>query len=123
MTTHHYGQPLKVTVKDGLLRIEIGVNVLASAARFSDWANPFDEARDDNIRTFAILDPAVLAIDVCNAMEREREDGSTPLSDFLDAMTQAALDDGSIACEYEQAIKHGETSPLETWASADLKGK
>ena len=114
---NHYGRPLTVGVEKGALVIRIGVQTLAHATVYADWANPFDEARDDYIRTFAIVDPRELAVDVGHAMMREREDGSTPLSDFLDAMTQAAIDDGSLAChEDEQHIKHGETAECETWA-------
>lgn len=114
--SHHYGKPLAVKVRDGKLVIEIGVDVLAHAASYADWANPFDERRDDYIRTFAITDVLEFAKDVTHAMQHEREDGSTPLSDFLDAMMQAAIDDGSMSIEDDQVIKHGEHSSLETWA-------
>lgn len=83
---------------------------------YADWSNPFDEQANDYIRTFAITDPEQFAGDVGYAMEREREDGSTPLSDFLDKMAEAALDDGSMGAEYEQRITHGTFSQLETWS-------
>jgi hypothetical protein len=55
--------------------------------------------------------------DVVHEMLREREDGSTPLSDFLDKMSQNAIDDGSLGLheDFDHRIKHGEKSPLETW--------
>lgn len=112
----HYGKPLAVKVTSGKLVIDIGIHVLAHATAYADWANPFDEEHDDYLRDFAIIDPQELAEDVKNAMLREREDGSTPLSDFLDAMTQAAIDDGTLGIEYDQVIKHGTFSPLEKWA-------
>lgn len=113
-----YGLPLAVKVEQGRLVIEIGIHTLAHAAAFSDWANPFDEKRDDYIRNFAITDPEQFAQDVMHAMLAEREDGSSPLSDFLDEMMQAAISDGSLGLhEDEQAIKHGTFSPLETWAA------
>lgn len=121
--SNYYGRPLHVAVVKGVLTIQIGVEALAHAVTYADWANPYDEVRYDYIRTFAIADPKAFAKDVVNAMEREREDGSTPLTDFIDTMTEAALDDGSMACEYEQIIPHGTNSPLETWASAQEKGK
>ena len=113
---HYYGRPLTVKVVSGRLLIEIGTHTLAHAASYAEWANPFDEQSDDYIRTFAITDAGQFAKDVVNAMLSEREDGSSPLSDFLDTMMQAALDDGSIGVEADQHIKHGETSPLEVWA-------
>ena len=114
--SHHYGQPLNVRVVDGKLVIEIGTHVLAHAVSYADWANPYDEKTGDYLRSFAITDAETFAKDVKRAMNDEREDGSTPLSDFLDAMTQAAVDDGTEACEFDQSIKHGTTATIETWA-------
>ena len=114
---NHYGKPLSVTVKNGELRITIGVNTLAHAVSYSDWANPWDDAANDNIRTFAIVDALEFAKDVANEMQREREDGSTPLSDFLDKMSEEAVNQGSMAlADRDVSIKHGETDPEETWA-------
>lgn len=119
--THHYGRPLQVHVENGELVIAIGIQTLAHAASYADWANPYDEAKDDYLRTFAITDAQEFAKDVTRMMLHEREDGSTPLSDFLDAMMAAAVDDGSMACEYEQSIKHGETAPSEAWADVSSR--
>jgi hypothetical protein len=113
---HHYGSPLVVHVKGGELRVVIGIGTLAHAASYSDWANPHEDESGDYIRTFAIVNTQEFAEDVAHAMLREREDGSSPLSDFIDKMMEAAIEDGSMACEYDQRIKHGTTSPLETWA-------
>jgi len=114
-----YGRPLGVAVKDGQLVVTIGVQTLAHAVAFSDWANPFDEAADDYIRTFAIEDAPQFANDVVSAMLSEGEDGSTPLSAFIDKMAQAAIEDGSLGLhEDEQQIKHGTFAPCETWANA-----
>jgi len=113
----YYGQALKATIEDGRLVIAIGVQTLAHATAFADWSNPFDEAADDYIRTFAIADEGEFAKDVVRAMLAEGEDGSTPLSDFLDRMAQAAIDDGSLGLhEDEQHITHGTFAPCETWA-------
>lgn len=117
MSRYYYGKPLSVSVKNGELRIAIGVHVLAHAASYAEWANPFDEKRDDYIRTFAITDAVEFAKDVQHAMLAEAEDGSSPLSNLLDKAMSDAVDDGSQACEYEQAIKHGETAPGETWSA------
>lgn len=86
----YYGQELKATIERGRLVIAIGVQTLAHATAFADWANPFDEVADDYIRTFAIEDAPQFAKDVVSAMLDEREDGSTPLSDFLDQMAHEA---------------------------------
>lgn len=119
MKTTHYGKPLEVQIEKGALVIRIGVQTLAHAVTYADWANPHDEATGDYVRSFAIVDAAQFASDIAHEMEREREDGSTPLSDFLDKMSQNAIDDGSLGLheDFNHRIKHGETSPLETWAA------
>jgi hypothetical protein len=114
--SHHYGEPLKVQVVDGKLIIEIGAYTLAHAVAFADWANRWIPKHRDYIRTFAITDPLQFAKDTAMAMQHEKEDGSSPLSDFLDKMTEAALDDGSTGAEFDQAIEHGHFSQLEGWS-------
>lgn len=115
---NYYGNPLEATIEGGRLVISVGVQTLAHATAFADWANPFDEDADDYIRTFAIEDAPQFAKDVVSAMLSEREDGSTPLSDFLDGMAQAAIEDGSLGLhEDEQQIKHGTFAPCETWSA------
>jgi hypothetical protein len=118
---HYYGKPLGVRVENGRLVIEIGIDVLAYAAAFSDWANPFDERCDDYIRSFAIANPEQFAKDVQHMMLQEREDGSTPLSDFIDTASEEAVNDGSLGLdENEHTIKHGEFHAVETWAVAKV---
>ncbi len=116
MNDRHYGEPLTVSIVDGQLVIAIGVNTLAHAVSYADWANPYDEKTHDYVRGFAIVDAEAFAKDVLAAMLDEREDGSSPLSDFLDKMTEAAVDDGSIAIECDQHIEHGKTAESEKWA-------
>jgi hypothetical protein len=112
----HWGQPLSVEVKNGRLVISIGTDVLAHAVRYSDWANPYDENANDYIRTFEVTNTEQFAQDVMRAMLREREDGSTPLSDFLDKSSESAVDDGSEAVEYEKRI------PFVVGATPDAPG-
>ena len=121
MNRHHYGRPLEVKIERGALVIRIGVQVLAHAVTYSDWANQYDNEQQDYIRTFAITDAEAFAGEVAHAMLSEREDGSTPLSDFLDKMTEAAVEDGSMACEYDQRILHGETAPCEKRWTHEMK--
>lgn len=119
---HHYGRPLEVKIDDGALVIRIGAQVLAHAVSYASWANPYDDEEQNYIRSFAITDATVFAKDVQRAMLTEREDGSSPLSDFLDKMTEAAVDDGSEAC-VEAQIKNGETDLRETWAETKEPGR
>lgn len=115
--SRHYSTPLEVKIERGAVVVRIGIQTLAHAVTYSDWANPYDAATGDYIRQFAIVDAKQFASDVLHEMQREREDGSTPLSDFMDQMSQRAVDDGSLGLheDFDHRIKHGEKSPLETW--------
>jgi len=96
---NHYGNPLKVAMERGALVIRIGADTLAHALKFADWSITFDEAQDDYVQPYKVVDAKELAKDVIHAMLNEREDGSSPLSDFLDAMTKAAIEDGSLGVD------------------------
>lgn len=111
--------PLSVSVQDGELVIRIGVDALAMAFAYSDWANQYDEGDDAYIRNVAITDTIRFAKDVALAMQHEEENGSSPLTDLLDSATQAAVEDGSIACEYGKKIRYGERAANETWQRKD----
>jgi hypothetical protein len=117
MNARHYGVELKVAIERGALVVRIGIGTLAHAVTYSDWANPYDEATGDYVRSFAITDAPQFASDVLHEMLREREDGSTPLSDFIDKMSECAVNEGSLGLheDFDHRIKHGEKSPLETW--------
>ncbi len=112
----YYGKPLTARVTSGKVVIEIGVETLAHAASYAEWANRYDAESGDYLRDFAITDPSVFAKEVVRAMLDERENGSSPLSDFLDKAMQDALDDGADGVEPDQRILTGKFSPLETWA-------
>ncbi len=115
--SRHYSAPLEVKIEKGALVVRIGIETLAHAVTYSDWANPYEESTGDYIRNFAIVDAPQFASDVLHEMLREREDGSTPLSDFIDKMSEEAIDQGSLGLHenFDHRIKHGEKSPLETW--------
>lgn len=110
--------PLTVAVDDGVLTIRIGVNVLAHSASYAEFANPWNEEKRAYLRTFAITDAAGFAADAARAMLQEREDGSSLVTELLDKAMEAAVDDGSLHCEYDQAIAPGEFSPSETWSTS-----
>jgi len=108
--------PLDVTLEDGALVVRIGIKTLAHAVTYSDWANRYDEEVCDYFRDFAITDVQQFAKDVALAMQREAEDGSSPLTHFLDKATEDAVNDGSLGLHDEEVrVKHGEKHPLEAW--------
>jgi hypothetical protein len=107
--------PLSVTIRNGELKIKIGIDCLASAITRGNDSHQFDEKTDEYVRRFAITDTAKFVEDVARALQHEEEDGSTPLSKLLDEMGQVAIDDGSTGVEYEQSIGWEQKHPRETW--------
>ena len=97
----HYGAPLTVKIERGALVIRIGAEVLAHAMKYAEWNVKYDEDKVDYVQQCKVIDPVILAEDTMWAMLQEREDGSTPLSDFIDKMTEAAVDDGSLGIAEE----------------------
>ena len=114
---NHYGRSLEARIERGALVVRVGIQTLAHAVTYADWANQYDEQSGDWLRNFAIMDAPQFASDVLHEMLREKEDGSTPLSDFIDQMSENAVNDGSLGLheDFDHRIKHGEKSPLETW--------
>jgi len=112
-----YDASLAVTIERGALVIRIGIQTLAGAVVYSDWANPYDEDAGDYLRAFAIEDARQFAKDVASEMRREEEDGSSLLSNFIDKASEEAVNDGSLGLheDFDHKIKYGEMSPLETW--------
>jgi hypothetical protein len=91
--------PLLVDVKRGQLVIRIGVNTLAGAFVFSSNNNPYDEKKGDYVQVLKVIDAKEFAVDITGAMESQEEDGSSPLSDFLDEMFEAAVNNGSMGVD------------------------
>lgn len=89
--------PLKVSVKQGRLCIEIGVNTLAHACLASPFAWEMTGDRSDRTdpRDRFTIVIGGFAMDVRGAMLDEREDGSSLLTDLLDKACQKAIEDGS----------------------------
>jgi hypothetical protein len=109
--------PLTVEVRDGRLVIEIGIHALAHAVTQSDASNPFDDDKNEYLRTFAIADAVEFAQDVRRALTHEAEDGTTPLHTLLDEMAEEALNDGSLGLhDGDVAIPVGQFHKVETWS-------
>ena len=77
--------PLRCTVLGGVLRIEVGLNRLNG------------NERHPTISEMDILSPRTWGKDVIRELEREEEDGSSPLGNLLDEAIIAARDFGSTA--------------------------
>jgi hypothetical protein len=95
-------QRLVVEVKDDELVVRIGIDTLAFAANESDTFKPYDDQVGDWVQKYKVINPIAFAGDIKRAMLDEAEDGSSPLSRFLDKMDDAALDDGADGIEYPE---------------------
>ena len=91
--------PLTLGIENNQVVIRIGISTLAFSAHERE-NNEYCE--EDNRPKWRIVDERQFAKDVLYAMQIEKEDGSTPLTDFLDDMIEDALDEGSIAVEYDE---------------------
>lgn len=89
--------PLSLKVTKDLLIIQVGLNVLKRAVelcpKFYDYDKHRDYGRDDSY--VEVEDINELASDIIGEMQSEEEDGSTPLTDFLDEMIFRAYEQGS----------------------------
>ena len=91
--------PLNVEVKNGQLIISIGINVLADAADF-EGRPPFweyDYTVGNLVQKWKIVDNLGWAQEIRHELLEEKEDGSSPLTDLLDKMSENALDAGSLS--------------------------
>jgi hypothetical protein len=93
------GEPLAVKIVDGKLVIEIGVDTLRFCAEMQ--ACRFDDALNGYVYPLKVTDRNEYARDVVRALNDEREDGSTILTDLLDKAFMSAWEDGSTGCAEE----------------------
>ncbi len=91
--------PLTVEVKNGQLNIRVGIGVLAHAAGLCDRWVRYNEDKCDYEAKWRITDNLQFAKDVKCAMLDEAEDGSSPLTRFLDKACLDAVEQGSEAVE------------------------
>lgn len=82
---------------DGKLVISLRIGTLANAARHSEHF--FNCAESGT--PLKITDEAVFAQSVANALNREEEDGSTPITRMLDEATEWVSEQGEEGIEEE----------------------
>lgn len=86
--------PLTVRVEDDQLVIRIGLAVLADAPRqHNDWRNDDDEPR------LTVTDATVFANEIVAALQREEEDGTTPVHVMLDDAITYVVEQGGEGIE------------------------
>jgi hypothetical protein len=87
----------KAQIEDGHLLIRLSIPTLAHAARHSDY---FFQSRESGT-PLVITNEAVFAESVCNSLNSEAEDGSTPISRMLDKATAHVADQGEDGIDVE----------------------
>lgn len=96
-------RPLQVRIEEAELVIRIGIGTLIYAAERCPRLYDYDRHKDNDIgdRYIEVEDENEFVKDTIHAMQAEEEDGSTPLSDFLDQMVVDVYEDGSAGIVYE----------------------
>jgi hypothetical protein len=90
-------QPLSCKVEGDELVIRIGIDTLAFASENNDDWHEWDSRTHQFIPLWKVVANKGWAEDVAHEMLREEEDGSSPLTNFLDKMSGKALDQGSLS--------------------------
>lgn len=88
---NYVDKPLRAIIREGVLRIEIGVETLA----FCTHAIPGFHCPQTDKELLKIDDAKGFAKDVLYALMAEAEDGSTLLTRCLDKAMQEAVEQGS----------------------------
>lgn len=85
--------------------ISIGIKTLADAY---EWGGENYEWETPDIKKGKIIDVKQFAEDVVYEMERDDEEGNSPLTTFLENTSCEAVEQGSIAIEYESEKRENE---------------
>lgn len=91
--------PLGCKLEGGELVIRIGINVLAMATEDREPFTIYDEKLGDWRKAWIVTDPLEFAKEVAREINREEEDGSSPLTNLLDLACASALDQGCMGVE------------------------
>lgn len=88
--------PLTARLVDGQLVVSVGIETIKLAfEHHPEWDNP------DAVPS-AVTNPDEFAHDVILEMNDESENGSTPLTRFLDDMLMRAMNNGSMALDHPE---------------------
>jgi hypothetical protein len=91
--------PLQCKTEDDQLVLRIGIECLANASNLSDVFVTYDDEAGDWVRRWRVIDEIQFAKDVVVELTREREDGSSPITDLFEKAFESALDQGSLGVE------------------------
>jgi hypothetical protein len=91
-------QALSVEVVGGKLVISIGVDCLKTAIEWAPALVKYNNASDD-YEYPTVTDVDTFAHELANALERESEDGTTPVHRMIDAAAVEAIEYGAEGVE------------------------
>ena len=98
-TVEENNLPLRAEMVGSTLSITIGEGTLAFAFENNEDNHPFNIRTQNFELMYRVVDPKVFAEDVLAEINREGEDGTTPLTRFLDDMMEAAVENGSLGID------------------------
>lgn len=86
--------PLKCCIEDGVLIMQIGVEVLAKAVQLNPDLAELDEKTEDWVEP-EITDPDKFARAILTAIQDESDDGTTLIHMALDTAAMNAIENGA----------------------------
>lgn len=90
--------PLEFSIKDGVLTMQIGVDVIAHAVKLSPGLTIYDEKADKWLEP-TITDSDKFAEEILQALRAESEDGTTLIHVALDKAAVNAIEYGAEGIE------------------------
>lgn len=87
--------------------IRVGTGTLAWAFDYNADNNPWNDEKNSYVQSWKVTDPKQFAEDVRIAALDESEDGSSPLTRFLDQICQSAVEAGSLGISESGEVSEG----------------
>ena len=91
---------LEVKIENEELVIRVGISTLCKAVRQCPSISDAVMEADCDESVVEITDETVFAQAICDALEDEEEDGSTPVHRLLDAAADSAIEQGCEGIEF-----------------------
>lgn len=88
--------PLSVRLEYDQIVIRVGIDTLAFCAENGEAFQEYNEATGKYERLYRVENARQFADDVVLALNKEEEDGTTPVHTLLDKAIEAAADNGSL---------------------------
>ena len=87
-------RPLTISVRDGLLVIEIGTKTLQGAFERSERNNLYNNSTGEYEQQMKVVDELKFAEEIVRELCDEQEDGTTPVHLLIDKAFESAVGNG-----------------------------